>query len=40
MCWMVKENGRFLAIEEVMEVPGIGPAKFEEIRELITVEGG
>jgi len=29
--------GPFESIEEIMEVPGIGPATFEEIRGLITV---
>jgi competence protein ComEA len=31
-------NGRFAQIEEIMEVSGIGPATFEQIRELITTE--
>lgn len=31
-------NGPFGAIEEIMEVSGIGPAKFEQMKELITVE--
>ncbi len=30
-------NGPFATIEAIMDVPGIGEAKFEEIRELITV---
>jgi len=30
-------NGDFATIEEIMEVKGIGPATFEEIKELITV---
>jgi competence protein ComEA len=30
--------GRFEAIEEVLEIPGIGPSTFEQIRDLITVE--
>lgn len=32
-------NGPFSAIEEIIEVKGIGPAIFEAIKELITVEG-
>lgn len=31
-------NGPFLTIEEILEVSGIGPAKFEQMKELITVE--
>lgn len=31
-------NGPFGAIEEIMEVSGIGPAKYEQMKELITVE--
>jgi len=31
------ENGRFNAIEEIMNVSGIGEAKFNQIKELITV---
>ena len=31
-------HGPFDAIESIMDVSGIGPAKFEDIRELITVE--
>ncbi len=30
-------NGPFAAIESIMDVPGIGPAKFDEIKALITV---
>jgi competence protein ComEA len=30
-------NGPFESIEEIMEVPGIGQAKFEAIKDLITV---
>jgi len=30
-------NGPFATIESIMDVPGIGEAKFEEIRALITV---
>lgn len=30
-------NGPFEVIEEIQEVQGIGPAKHEEIRDLITV---
>ena len=31
------ENGPFGAIEDIMNVSGIGPATFEDIRDLITV---
>jgi competence protein ComEA len=31
------ENGPFLEIEDIMNVSGIGPATFENLRELITV---
>lgn len=31
-------NGPFQTIEEILDVSGIGPAKFEQIKELITVE--
>jgi competence protein ComEA len=31
------ENGNFTAIEQIMDVKGIGPAKFEAIKEYITV---
>jgi competence protein ComEA len=31
-------HGPFETIEQIMEVSGIGPAKFEQIRELITIE--
>jgi competence protein ComEA len=33
------ENGPFATIEAIMDVSGIGEAKFDQIRELITVEG-
>ncbi len=33
-----KENGEFKSIEEIIEVRGIGEKKFEQIRDLITVE--
>lgn len=33
------ENGPFTVIEEIMDVPGIGAGKFEQIRSLITTEG-
>lgn len=33
------ENGRFNTIEEIMNVSGIGDAKFNQIKELITTEG-
>ena len=32
------ENGRFAAIEEIMNVPGIGQGKFDQLRDLITVD--
>lgn len=32
-------NGPFAAIEDIMEVSGIGEAKFEAMKELITVDG-
>jgi len=32
-----EENGPFVSIEEIVNVSGIGPATFEEIRDLITV---
>ena len=32
------ENGRFTTIEEIMDVPGIGQGKFDQLRELITVD--
>lgn len=32
-----RQNGFFAAIEDIMNVPGIGEAKFSAIRELITV---
>ena len=31
------EHGGFRTIDELMEVPGIGPAKFEELKDLVTV---
>lgn len=30
-------NGPFAAIESIMDVPGIGPARFDELKALITV---
>jgi competence protein ComEA len=33
-------NGPFPTIEAIMDVSGIGEAKFNQIKELITVEGG
>jgi competence protein ComEA len=33
------ENGPFKKIEDIQEVSGIGPAKFEQIRELISIRG-
>ena len=32
------ENGLFLTIESIMDVSGIGEAKFNQLKELITVE--
>ena len=34
-----EENGPFQAIEDILYVSGIGPVKFEGIRELITIGG-
>jgi competence protein ComEA len=34
-----EKNGAFQSIEEIENVPGIGPKTFEKIKELITVEG-
>lgn len=31
------EHGGFRTVDELMEVPGIGPAKFEELKDLVTV---
>jgi competence protein ComEA len=31
-------NGPFTTVEELMDVPGIGPAKLEQMRALVTVE--
>jgi competence protein ComEA len=31
-------HGLFGALEDLLDVPGIGPAKLEQIRSLITVE--
>lgn len=33
-----EENGLFAATDEVMEVPGIGPELYEQIKDLVTVE--
>lgn len=33
-----KENGKFEKIEEIMNVPGIGKAKFDRMKDLIAVE--
>jgi competence protein ComEA len=30
-------NGGFKSIEELMEVPGIGPSKFEQIKDQVCV---
>lgn len=35
-----EEHGPFSKIEDIMEVPGIGEGKFNQMKELITVEGG
>jgi competence protein ComEA len=32
-----EENGPFLSIEDIVNVPGIGPVTFERIKDLITV---
>ena len=32
-----EDNGPFLTIEGVMDVSGIGPAKFEGMKELVSV---
>lgn len=34
-----KENGRFSAVEELMNVDGIGEKRMEEIWELVTIGG-
>ena len=34
-----EEHGPFTAVEDLLEVSGIGPAKLAEIEGLITVEG-
>lgn len=34
-----EDNGPFSSIEEVMDVAGIGPAKFEQMAEFITIDG-
>ena len=31
------EHGGFRRVDDLMEVPGIGPAKFEELKDLVTV---
>lgn len=33
-----EENGPFTSIEGLLEVTGIGPAKFDQIKDLITIE--
>ena len=33
-----EDNGRFKMIDDIMNVPGIGEAKFEQMRELIEVD--
>ena len=33
------ENGPFVSIEDIVNVSGIGPATFERIKDLITVDG-
>jgi competence protein ComEA len=32
-----EENGAYTTIEEIMDVSGVGPATFENIKDLITV---
>jgi competence protein ComEA len=32
-------NGPFTRVEQLLDVPGIGPTKFEEIKDLISVSG-
>lgn len=32
-----EKNGGFRAVEDLLEVPGIGPKKFEELRDMVTV---
>jgi competence protein ComEA len=32
-----EQNGRFTAVDELLEVAGIGPAKYEAIAELVTL---
>ena len=32
-----EENGRFSAVEDLLDVPGIGDATFEGLRDLVTV---
>ena len=34
-----EENGPFESIDELMNVTGIGPATFEQLKDLITVDG-
>jgi competence protein ComEA len=31
------ENGRFTAVEDLLDVPGIGDATFQDLRDLVTV---
>lgn len=33
-----RDNGPFTQIEDIMDVSGIGPAKFEQMKELITID--
>jgi competence protein ComEA len=33
------QNGPFVNIEELVDVPGIGSATFEQIKELIDIQG-
>jgi len=33
-----EESGVFKAIEEIMEVPGVGPSMFGNIKDLITID--
>lgn len=34
-----ERQGRFAATEDLLAIPGMGPRKFERIRDLVTVEG-
>ena len=32
--------GRFALVDDLLEVPGIGPAKLDQLRDLVTVGAG